>query len=159
MFSRVYRFVPLAVVLSCFGPVYAQLGGKSTFKAVKPGPSQASLAHKGAFSAVPASDASVKAALAATNLEKAKGKLNKTATFMGTVTSVYAPKSGQRVLLDFAPNFKSAVIGLIDEANFKTFPDLKQLKGKKVLVSGKVVSYKEQTQVELTSPTSIKIIK
>lgn len=156
MFSRVYRFVPLAILLSCLGPVYAQKGDKPAFKA---GPTQASLARKGAFSAVSASDASVKSALPATDLKKAKGKLNKTATFTGTVTSIYAPKNGKRVLLDFAPDFKTAVIGLVDDANFKTFPDLKQLKGKKVLVSGKVIAFKEQTQVELTSPTSIKLVK
>ena len=77
-----------------------------------------------------ASDASVKAAIPATNLTKAKTKLNKTGMFVGVVTDVFAPKNGKRVLLDFAPDYKKAVIGFVDAKSFKTFPDLKQLKKK-----------------------------
>ena len=156
MFVRNSRFAALAFVTVLALPTFAQ----SDSKASKPKPpSQAQLARKGSFAVVAAGDGSVKGALSATDLKKAKTKVNQTATFSGKVTDIFAPKNAKRVLLDFAKNYKTAVIGLVDAKSFKTFPDLKQLKGKKVVISGKVILYKEQLQVELTSPGAIKIVK
>ena len=150
------HLVAVATVLALVAPIFAQ----SESKAPKPkGPSQAQVAHKGAFATVAAGDVGVKGAAPATDLKKAHLKLNGTGTFVGTVTDVYLPKNGKRVLLDFAPDYKKAVIGLVDAKNFKTFPDLRQLKKKRVLISGKVISFKEQIQVELVSPTAIRVIK
>ncbi|RYX86738.1 hypothetical protein EON83_00735 [bacterium] len=155
MFFQSSRIVALATIAVCTLPCFAQLTPKSS----KPKISQAQVASKSAFPTVSASDASVKAALPATDLTKARTKLNKTATFVGLVTELYLPKNGKRVLIDFAPDYKKAVIGLVDAKSFKTFPDLRQLKKKRVLLSGKVVAYQEQIQVELTSASSIRIVK
>ncbi|BCM88539.1 hypothetical protein IAD21_00372 [Abditibacteriota bacterium] len=156
MSFRISRFVALAMVAAVALPGLAEPAAKPA----KPkGPTQAQLARKGAFPSVSASDASVKSALPATDLVKAKAKLNKTATFVGTVTDVFAPKNGKRVLLDFAPDYKKAVIGLVDAKSFKTFSDLKQLKKKRVLLSGKVIDYKGQIQVELTTASAIRLVK
>ncbi len=156
MFFRHSHIVALAAVTALSFSCIARSDSKP---AMSKGPSQAQLAHQGAFPSVSAGDASVKGAIAATNLTKAKSKLNSSAMFVGVVTDIYLPKNGKRVLLDFASDYKKAVIGLIDVKNFKTFPNLLQLKKKKVLLSGKVISYKGQLQVELTSASAIKIVK
>lgn len=153
---RISRMVAVATVIAVALPCFSQ----SVSKAAKPkGPSQAQVARKGAFASVGAGDASVKGAIAATDLTKARTKLSKTGIFVGVVTDVYLPKNGKRVLLDFAPNYKKAVIGLVDALNFKTFPDLRQLKKKRVLIAGKVILFKDQVQVELVSPSSIRVVR
>jgi len=122
-------------------------------------PAQSQLARKGAFATISASDPSVKHALPATNLAAAKGKLNQNAQFSGTVAKVYIGKGNARVLLDFAANYKTAVIGLVDAKNFAQFPDLRALSGKRVLVSGRVISFKDQTQIDLRTPSSIRVVR
>ena len=150
------HLVAVATVFTLVLPVFAQPDSKN---AQPKGPSQAQVGRKGAFATIGAGDASVKGAASATDLKKAHLKLNQTGTFVGVVTDIYLPKNGKRVLLDFAPDYKKAVIGLVDAKNFKNFPDLKQLKKKRVLISGKVILFKEQIQVELASPTAIHVVK
>lgn len=153
---RISRVVAVATVVAIALPCFSQ----SAPKPAKPkGPSQAQVARKGAFPSVGAGDVSVKNAIGATNLAKVRTKLNKTGTFVGVVTDIYAPKNGKRILLDFAPDYKKAVIGLVDAKNFKSFPDLRQLKKKRVLLTGKVILFKEQVQVELVAPSSIRVVK
>lgn len=118
-------------------------------------PAQSSLARKGAFAVYATKDAT----LPATNLAAARAKLNQQAAFSGTVVKVYAPKNGARVLLNFAANYKSAVVGLVNAKNFRQFPDLRQLEGHRVVVSGHVLAFKDQIEVELVSPSSIRLVK
>jgi DNA/RNA endonuclease YhcR with UshA esterase domain len=120
---------------------------------------QSAVAAKGkSFATVAATDAAVKNAGKADDLDAAKKQIGKTAAFTGTVDRVFAPKGNSVVLLNFAKDYKKAVVGAVAAKDFAAFPDLKTLKGKKVLVSGKVVEYKGQPQLELTDAAQIKII-
>ena len=129
-----------------------------TAKPAKPaGPSQSKVAAKGAFPTVKA--AAIKGAKPATDLAGAKKLVGKTATFVGTVDKVFETKSHGVVLLNFAKNYKSALIGAVDAKHFAAFPDLAQLKGKKITVTGKVVIFNGAPEVELEKAGAIKIVK
>ncbi len=121
-------------------------------------PAQASVAAKGAFGTVPASDKSVTAALDAKALADAKKLIGKLGSFQGTVSKVYSPRNHSFVALDFAPNYHDALTADIAPADYAKFPDLAQLDGKHVLVSGKFVAHGEQTQLAVASPDGIKIV-
>lgn len=122
-------------------------------------PTQKGVAAKGAFSTIGAADAKVKSATKATDLNAAKKTVSKTAAFSGTVAKVFTPKGNGLVLLNFANDYKTAIIGVVDDSDFAKFPDLQTLVGKKVWVSGKVENYKGQPEVRLNSPDAIKIIQ
>ena len=122
-------------------------------------PTQTSVAAKGkSFGTIAATDAKVTSATKAEDLTAAKKHLDKTASFVGTVAKVFAPKSNSVVLLNFAKDYKTALIGTIKSSNFAAFPDLKTLEGKKVLVTGKVIDFHGQTEIELTGLEDIKIV-
>lgn len=122
-------------------------------------PSQASVASKGAFGTVKASDAKVKGAKPATDLKAAKALTGKSGAFVGTVTKVFAPKSNSVVLLNFAQEYKTALVGAIDDQDFAKLPDLAKLKGKKVLLTGKVVDFKGQPQIQIDSPDDVRLVE
>ena len=127
--------------------------------AKKERPSQTSVASKTAFATIKASDPKVKGAKSATDLQASKALVGKSGAFVGTVTKVFAPKSNSVVLLNFAQDYKSALVGAVDDQNFAKLPDLTKLKGKKVLLSGKVVDFKGQPQVQIDSPDDVRVIK
>ena len=118
---------------------------------------QAKVAAKSTFPIAKASD--LKGAVPATNLAAAKKLVGKTATFVGTVSDVYAPKSGSIVLLNFAKNYKTAVVGAVKARDFGKFPVLTTLKGKKVALKGKVINFKGSPEVELTGAGAIRLVK
>ena len=120
-------------------------------------PAQEKLAAKSAFPTVQASQLS--GAVPATNLAGAQKLIGKTATFVGVVTDVYAPRSNSVVLLNFAKNYKTALVGAVTSRDFGKFPNLKTLKGKKVALKGKVIRYKGTPEVELTSAGAIRLVK
>lgn len=121
-------------------------------------PAQSSVAANTAFGTVPATDKSVTTALDAKALAAAANLAGKPGAFEGTVTSVYSPKSHGFVALDFAPHYKDALTADIAPADYTKFPDLMQLAGKHVLVSGKFVAHGSQTQLAVTDPSQIKIV-
>jgi len=105
-------------------------------------PQSAVAAKQVTFGTLATEDPKVKAATRADDLPAAKQLVGKSGSFQGTVVRVYAPSSNSVVLLDFA-----------------RFPDLATVKGKRVLVTGKVSEFKGQPQVDLTRPDDLKIIK
>jgi hypothetical protein len=122
--------------------------------------SQAEVAAKNkTFGTIAATDAKVKGALAAKDLAKAKKLTGKPGAFIGTVVKVFTPKSNKIVILNFAENYKEALTAVVKGSDFAKFPNLETLKGKKVLISGKFVEYKESVEIELTSPDQVKVIK
>ena len=132
--------------------------GKAPGKSAKPaGPPQSARAAKGAFPVVKAT--AIKGAVVATDLAAARKLSGKTATFVGVVDKVYAPKSNGVVLLNFAKNYKTALVGAVQAKDFAAFPNLAQLKGKRVAVSGKVVIFKGAPEVMLEKAGAIKIVK
>ena len=168
--SLLLPLLPLAL-LSAAVSTFAQAPAPSTTKpapAAKPAadqddedkvyPAQASVAAKTAFGTVPAADKSVTAALDAKALAEAAKLVGKPGSFQGTVVSVYSPKTHGFVALDFAAHYKDALTADIAPADYAKFPDLTQLAGKHVLVSGKFVAHGSQTQLLVTSPAQIKIV-
>ncbi len=121
------------------------------------GPSQSRLALKGAFPVVASKQ--LQGAVAATNLAAAKKLVGKNALFVGVVTQVFAPRSGSIVLLNFAPDYKTALVGAVKAADFKKFPPLQSLQNKKVALRGKVISYKGRPEIELTGAGAIRMVK
>ena len=101
----------------------------------------------------------VKSAIPATNLQAVRAKLNQDAHIVGTITKVYTPASHARVLLNFARNYKGAVVGLVDARNFSQFPDLSQLAGKRVVLSGHIIAYKDEIEIALDTSNSIRVVK
>ncbi len=136
-------------------PVKGGVAGASTSK--KRGPSQSQLALKGAFPSV--AKAQLSGALDAKNLALATKTVGKTAIFSGVVDRVYLPKSGKTVLLNFAKDYKTALVGSVMAKDYRQFPDLTKLKGQRVAVKGKVVLYKGLPQIELSGPGAIRLVK
>lgn len=121
-------------------------------------PAQASVAAKGTFGTVAASDKSVTVALDAKALADAKKLAGKPGAFQGTVTQAYSPDNHSFVALDFAPHYRDALTANIAAADYAKFPNFTQLIGKHVLVSGQFVAHGEQTQLAVTSPDQIKFV-
>lgn len=120
---------------------------------------QAEVEAKAQFATVKADDGAVKKALDAKQLDEAKKLIGKEGAFKGTVTKVFAPKGNAVVILDFAPNFKEAVTAVVKAESYPKFPDLNQLKDKKVLVTGKFEDFRGAPQIVLEKLDQIKLIK
>ena len=123
-----------------------------------PHKSQAESASKTAvFATVSTSDKSVKSALKATDLDAAKKLDGKPGAFTGTVAKVFTP--GGLAILNFAADYKTAAKAVVRGKHFSEFPALSSLEGKHVLVTGTFKNYKDSPEIELTSPSQIKIVK
>lgn len=157
-------FVPLALLsfnlLASAPSVHAQDAAEKPAKAKKPkGKPQSELAAKGAFPVIKGTDPAVRKAYPATDLAGAKKLVGKTVGISGTVAKVFASKSNKIVLLNFAKDYKTALVGAVKVEDFGKFPPLAGLEKKKVLATGKVVLYKGTPEVELTQAGAIKIIQ
>ena len=119
---------------------------------------QSAVAAKTAFKILPAGDKSVAAALDAKALAAAAKLAGHPGSFQGTVSSVYSPKNHSFVALDFAPHYREALTANIAPADYAKFPDLAQLAGKHVVVSGQFIAHSDATQLAVTSPDQIKIV-
>ncbi len=122
--------------------------------------SQEESASKNAtFATVAASDKSVREAVKATDLASVKKLTGKAITFTGTVTKAFAPKGNNLVILNFASDYKTAVTAIVRQASFGGFPSLSSLEGKKVVVTGTVTEYQGRPEIELKTPSQIKLVK
>ncbi len=125
-----------------------------------PHKSQAESASKtAAFATIAASDKSVKSALKATDLDAAKKLDGKPGAFTGTIAKVFTPKGNGLAILNFAADYKTAATAVVRGKYFSEFPALSSLEGKQVLVTGTFKNYKDSPEIELTSPSQIKIVK
>ena len=131
---------------------------QSAAAAPKTFPAQASVAAKTTFGTVAASDKSVTSALNAKALAEAQKLIGKPGAFQGTVTQVYSPKSHGFVALDFAASYRDALTAAVAPEDYAKFPDLGQLVGKRVVVSGKFVARGPHVQLAVTRPDQIKIV-
>jgi len=101
----------------------------------------------------------VKKAIHASDLLAFKDKTGKDITITGKVYAVFAPKSHSIVLLNFATNYKDAITVAIKAKDFASFPDLRKLKDKQVVVTGKCIDYKGQPELEITQLKQLQIIE
>lgn len=86
-------------------------------------------------------------------------KLNgKKGTFYGIVAIVRESAGGKVLFIDFDKDYQKADVAVVFAEHFASLPDMKQLKGKKVLVSGKWTLYKGAPQIVITDLAQIKIL-
>jgi hypothetical protein len=144
-------------LLKMFGVAAVFMLALSLGAAAQDGKSKSS--KKAEFATVSSSDASYKDAVDAKDLTKASAMVGKEGTLRGTVAKVYTPKSGAVMILNFARDYKTAVTAVVKKSNFDKFPNLDKLEGAEIIVSGKFADFKGATEVEITSPDQIKIVK
>jgi hypothetical protein len=111
------------------------------------------------FETVDKDDAAYKNALDAHDLAGAQKLIGKEGSFRGTVSKFFEERDGDLIVLDFDPNFRTALTAVLRNVDFPKFPDVKVLDGKEIIVSGKFVDYHGKAQIELTDPKQIKIVK
>lgn len=132
----------------------------SVFAAQDSPQSQQDAASKTAkFGSVEKADAVYKNALDAHDLDAAAKLVGKDGAFRGTLTKAFEQRDGSLVVLDFDPNYRTALTAVVRRADYAKFPPLRDLEGKEVVVTGKFTDFHGRAQVELTDPAQIKIVK
>jgi len=140
----------------------AASGAASAQTAAKAAPkhkAQSEVARNASFAEVAGTDAAVGKALDAKEMAAAKKLIGKDAAIKGTVVKVFAPSSNSIVILNFAEKYQEAAVAVLKPESFARFPEMSQLKGKRVLVTGTLTDYKGQPQIELKEPAQLKVIK
>lgn len=123
-------------------------------------PLQRTVASKTAkFTTIYKNDSAYKDALDAHDLAASQKVVGKTGSFKGTVSKLFEERDGDLVVLDFDPNYKTALTAVLKNAEFPKFPDMSALVGKEVVVFGKFVDYQGRAQIELTDPGQIKLVE
>lgn len=154
-------YLPLRVALAlgvCITPTLSH-AQKSEVTKIENKPQVAVATKNITFETISETDKRIKSAIKADNLAMARKHIGKEATFLGTVAKVFTPKSNSVVVLNFAENYRTAVTAAILSKDFPAFPDLSALKGKRILITGKVVDYRGQPEMEVTKPELIKLVK
>jgi len=125
-----------------------------------PGDAQAKVASKTAkLGSVAADDAAMKTALGAKDLAGAKKATGKDGAFRGKVIYVFVSNSGKTLILNFDQDYKSALCAVLKKDHFAHFPDLRTLAGKEVLITGKFIDFEGRSEIELTDPGQIRVVK
>lgn len=122
-------------------------------------PAQPSVAAKGSFGDVTANASEVARSIDAKDLAGAGKRVGKPGAFQGTVSKVYSPRGHNIVILDFDPNYRSALTAVIKPEDYAKFPSTETLTGKHVVVSGRFIDYDGHPEIVLTNPSQIKLIK
>ena len=153
----------LIAALMCTEPVTPILAGqvRDAQKARDaPKPLQHSVASKTAkFGSVSKTDELYAGALDAHDLAGAYKKIGLTGAFKGAVSKVFEGRDGDLMILDFDPDYKTALTAVLKNPDFPRFPDMKALEGKEIIVSGSFVDYRGKAEIILTDPDQIKIVK
>jgi len=121
---------------------------------------QHSVASKTAkFGSVSKTDELYAGALDAHDLAGAYKKVGQTGAFKGIVSKIFEERDGDLMILDFDPDYKTALTAVLKNPDFPHFPDMKVLEGKEILVSGSFVDYRGKAEIMLTDPDQIKIVR
>ena len=122
--------------------------------------SQSSVASKSAkFQNVAKTDALYTGALDAHDKAGAEKMIGKSGAFKGTVTKAFTPRSGGIVILNFDDDYKSAMTAVLKKSDFSKFPDVSDLVGKEIVVSGKFMDFKGSPEIELSDPKQVALVK
>jgi len=122
--------------------------------------SQSSAASKSAkFQNVAKTDALYTSALDAHDKAGAEKLIGKTGAFKGTVTKAFTPRSGGIVILNFDDDYKSAMTAVLKKSDFSKFPDVSDLVGKEVVISGKFMDFKGSPEIELSDLKQVALVK
>jgi len=114
---------------------------------------------KAAFATVAKTDKVYTDAIDAHDLDKAKALEGKKGAFKGTVAKVFVSNTGAVLILNFDNNYKTALTAALRKDDFSSFPDMDQLHGKEILVSGKFENFKGATEILLTDKKQIAIVQ
>jgi hypothetical protein len=114
-------------------------------------PDQSTVASHAAFAQVPANAIVVSKAIDAKDLAGAKKLIGLNGAFYGTVSSVYSPSDHDIVILDFDPNYRTALTAAVKPDAFAKFPPIESLKGKQVIVTGKFTAYHGHPEFDYSS--------
>jgi len=150
-------FVIGAVGFTLLSPIAGGFA-QETQDAAKPAQSAVAVKDK-KFASIKADADVVKKAIHATDLLAFKDKTGKEITITGKVYTVFAPKSHSIVLLNFASNYKDAITVAVKAKDFSNFPDLRKLKDKQVVVTGKCIDYKGQPELEISQLKQLQVIE
>ncbi|MDQ3908393.1 MAG: hypothetical protein M3268_08610 [Acidobacteriota bacterium] len=135
-------------------------GASSRVAAQESPQSQHDAASKTAkFGSVEKTSDAYKSALDAHDLEGASKLVGKDGAFRGTVAKVFEQRDGSLLIIDFDPNFRTALTAVLRRADYAKFPDVRELEGKEIVVSGKFTDFRGRAQIELSDPAQIKIVK
>ena len=118
-----------------------------------------SASKKAKFETVAKTDALYTSAIDAHDKAAAAKMIGKDGAFRGKVAKLYTPRGGNLVILNFDDNYKTALTAVLKKSDFSSFPDLSQLEGKHIVVSGTFVDFKGNPEIELTDPKQIAIVK
>jgi bisphosphoglycerate-independent phosphoglycerate mutase (AlkP superfamily) len=122
--------------------------------------SQKSVASKTAkFETVAKTDALYTGAIDAHDKVAAGKMIGKDGTFKGKVAKLFSPRGGSVLILNFDSDYKTALTAVLKKADFSKFPDMSQLEGKEIVVSGKFSDYKDSPQIVLSDLKQIAVIK
>ena len=110
------------------------------------------------FASIAATDPAVKKSVSAKKLDILRKRIGTDATVIGRVTQIYVPKGDALQVVNFAEPHYFAITAVLRKRDADKFPALKSLVGKKIIVTGRLVDYKDKAQIELTDPTQIKIV-
>jgi hypothetical protein len=121
---------------------------------------QHSVASKTAkFASVSKTDEIYAGALDAHDLAGAYKKVGQSGAFKGTVSKIFEERDGDLMILDFDPDYRTALTAVLKNPEFPHFPDMKALEGKEIVVSGSFVDYRGKAEIVLTDPDQIKIVR
>ncbi len=122
-------------------------------------PSQRELASTNAvFTAVEPTAAALKTALDAHDLAGGLKQVDRAGGFKGKVSAVFEPRGGAMAILNFDPEYRTAMTAVVKKDDFGKFPDLKKLIGKEVLVTGKFINYQGRAELILTNLAQVEVI-
>ena len=122
-------------------------------------PSQRELASTNAvFAAVEPAAAALKTALDAHDLAGGLKHVDQAGGFKGKVSAVFEPRGGAMAILNFDPEYRTAMTAVVKKDDFSKFPDLKKLIGKEVLVTGKFINYQGRAELILTNLAQVGVI-
>lgn len=123
-------------------------------------PAQAEQASKSArFGAVKKSAAAYQEALDAHDLTAGGKLVGKTGAFRGTVVKVFEGQKGDILILNFDADYKKALTAVLKKPEFGRFPEMKQLLGQEVLVSGPFIEYQGRPEIVLTDAAQIRVVR
>lgn len=122
--------------------------------------SQKDSASKSAkFETVAKTDKAYTSAIDAHDKAAAGKMVGQDGAFRGKVAKLFSPRGGSVLILNFDDDYKTALTAVLKKDSFSKFPDMSQLEGKEVVVSGKFAEYKGNTEIVLTDPKQIAIVK
>lgn len=122
-------------------------------------PQKAVASKTAKFGTVAKTDSVYTAALDAHNLAAGQKLIDKEGSLRGTVAKLFSTKGGGVLILNFDRDYKTAMTAVLNKSDFAKFPDMSQLDGKEVVVSGKFIDYHGGAEIVLSDPTQIVIVK